>query len=155
MRKNRKGFVLIATLGVLSALFLMVATVAVTARILYDRSGNEKIRAELSLLIESGIDKLKQVLLNRQVTKPEEMHFNLQANVINIRIEPLAETDALYSQTGLRYTEGDVRTTIFVNYVANRNVYKAQKTYLFNTKGTRRGIVPLSKIRIGRVSTEQ
>jgi len=155
MKKKTKGFVLIAALGVLATIFLMVATVAVTARILYDRSGNDKIRAELSVLLDSGLDKLRQVFWNQQITKPEEMHFNLQSNVINLHIEPLSEASELYSQLGLSYKEGDARTTIFVNYPVGGIVHKAQKTYLVNTKGLRKGVVSLSKIRLGKVSREQ
>lgn len=151
MSKGRKnqGFALIAALGVLATIFIMVGTVAITARVLYERAGNEKVRSQLSLFSDSGLEKVRLDLRKQEITEPREKEFKLGEAKILARVEPLMEKSELYSTIGLSYMGGDIKTTIAVDYYLGDYIYKQERTYLINLKGARKGSILLSQKFLG------
>ena len=155
MRARKSGFALIAALGVLTTLFVMVGTLAITSTMLYQRSGNEQVRAELSVLIDNGAEKLKQVFRNQELAEPTDMYFKFRTTDVFVHVEPLSLEDTVFSESGLTYQDGDVKAIITVEFAVNDTRYKARKEVLINIKGQREGLISLSKIQVAKGQGEK
>ena len=159
MQKTRKGkrhgVALIAAIGVLATLFIMVGTVAVTSRILYENNKNDMIRIQLGLMIDGGVSKVRQVFHNQQVNEPTEMYFKFRDSDISVRIEPLSSDGDLYVKQGVVYRDDDVKAAITAYYPPGTAEYKAIKQYVINIKGQRKEAIPLSKMTLEKKQGEQ
>ena len=142
-----RGVALITAIGVLATLFIMVTTIAVTARIMYEKSGTQQIRAQVKLLTESGARRVRQVFANQSIVEPADMAFKVDNTEIYARISPISADNGLYTTSAINRQVGDVRAVVSVNYsVRGRGDYTATRHYLINLQGKRKGLVNLSKL---------
>lgn len=142
---EKRGFALIAALGVLAVMFIMIGTIAITSSALYERLSLSVIRTKLDLFADSGLAKLKQELHQQALTHVTGRNYKLPDVILYVRAEPITESDELYSRAGINYQEGDVKAVVEVEYRVGEDSYKLERTYLTNLKTKRRIDILLSQ----------
>lgn len=144
-KQDNNGFALLAAIGVLAVAFILVGTVAITARGLYEKNGRDRMRAALSLFTESGLARVKQGFRNQEVTKVTSNFYKLPEADISARVEPLAASSEPYAKAGLVYKDGDIKAIVAAEYKWGEDVYRLERTYLTNLKGQRKESILLAQ----------